>query len=90
MDDDVESDMEDIAEEQVLPLIDSTGDFAKSIVETFESSGLSLAQADAQSESNNSSAYAGAAFGVIGLAATLALISTFNKKAVQENQEALL
>lgn len=51
---------------------------------------LALAQADAQTESNNSNAYAGAAFGVIGFAATLALISTCNKKTDQESQEALL
>ena len=41
---------------------------------------MSLAQADTQTESKNySNVYAGAAFGVVGLAATFVLISTCSK-----------
>ena len=81
-----------IGEDQVGAQVNRTGDFVKSIVDTldYKLEDISLAQTHAQAESSNTSAYAGAAFGVIGLAATLALVSTCNKKAVQQNQEALL
>ena len=81
-----------IGEDQVGAQVNRTGDFVKSIVDTldYKLEDISLAQTHAQAESSNTSAYAGAAFGVIGLAATLALVSTCNKKAAQQNQEALL
>ena len=62
-----------------------------SVAKDIEFSGLSLTQADDQSVSNNNYGfYAGAAFRVIGPATALALVSTCNKKEVQENQQALL
>ena len=91
---DTKDEFMELAEDNVAAAVDMTGDAIKSIWETVEfpnQEAVKLAQADAQSESNNSYGfYAGAAFGVIGLAATLALVSTCDKKAVQENQEALL
>ena len=52
---------------------------------------MSLAQADAHTESNNySNMYAGAAFGVVGLAATFVLISTCSKQEVSERHSAIL
>jgi len=70
-------------------MVDSTGDFVKSVADTLEVS-FSLAQADTQTESNYSNAYTGAAFGVVGLAATFVLISIYNKKGNQESQATLL
>ena len=78
--------------DQVGAQVNSTGDFVKTITDTLDYSldSVTLAQTHAQAESSNTNAYAGAAFGVIGLAATLAFVSTCNKKSDQQNQEALL
>ena len=70
-----------ILEDQVRAMVNSTGDFVKSISDTLDYS-VALAQTHAKAESSNTSAYAGTAFGVIGIAATLALVSTCNKKSV--------
>ena len=85
----VEDLLETIGQDQVGAMVDSTGDFVKSVADTLEVS-FSLAQADTQTESNYSKAYTGAAFGVVGLAATFVLISIYNKKGNQESQATLL
>jgi len=71
-------------------MLNITGDLVKSVTDSLDVSDLSLAQADAQTESNHSNAYTGAAFGVVGLAATFVLISTCHKKEVSEGQSSLL
>ena len=85
--------LDEEVEDKVDALVDSTGDFVKSVLHIFDVS-FSLAQDDAQTESNSnnySNAYTGAVFGVVGLAATFVLIGTCcNKKEVSERQSSIL
>ena len=85
------------AEEEKEACVNEGGSWYKNDYGTFKCNPFhgdavvtSLAQADAQTKSNYSNAYTGAAFGAVGLAATFFLVSTCNKKEVSERQSSLL
>ena len=84
---DLERALENVGED-AEEVVNSIGDFAKNITDSATVE-FSLMKA-AENNSDSAYMYAGASFGAIGVIAAAALLSTFNKKQIADNQEALL